>query len=119
MVAASGIRTLTRVKFNNANILVVAISLGIGLLPTVSSELYAEFPRSFQIIFDSGISAGAITAILMNLVFNSRAMQRKLGTEEETEYAAHDAVRAAAADVTMPVPDTGAASDGNPFDKER
>ena len=116
MVAASGIRTLTRVTVNNANILVVAISLGIGLLPTVSGELYAEFPRSFQIIFDSGISAGAITAILMNLVFNSRAMQRKQGTEEEAEYAAHDAVRAAAADVTMPVPDSGAAPDGHPFD---
>ena len=29
----------------------------------------------------------------MNLAFNSRAMQRKHGTEEEGEYAAHDAVR--------------------------
>ena len=40
-------------------------------------------------------------------------MQRKLGSEEETEYAAHDAVRAAASDVTMPVPDTGAARVGS------
>ncbi len=119
MVAASGIRTLTRVTFNNANILVPAIAIGVGLLPTVSGEIYAELPTAFQIIFDSGISAGAITAILLNLVFNSRAVQRRLGTEEDSGYAAHDAVRAAAADVTMPVPDTGAAPDGNPFDDNR
>ena len=75
--------------------------------------------RAFQIVFDSGISAGAITAIVLNLVFNSRAMQRKLGTEEETEYAAHDAVRAAAADVTMPVADTGASVEGNPFESRQ
>ena len=106
MVAASGVRTLSRVKFNNANILVVAISLGIGLLPTVNGDLYDKFPTGFQIVFNSGISAGAIAAILLNLVFNSQSMQKKLGTEEG-EYAAHDAVRAAAADVTMPVPDGG------------
>ncbi len=117
MVAASGVRTLSKVKFNNSNILVVAISVGIGLLPTVSPELYAEFPSGFQIIFDSGISAGAITAILMNLAFNSKAMQRKHGTEDEGEFAGHDAVRSAAVDVTMPVPDTGASVDGDPFEK--
>ena len=44
MVAASGIRTLTRVKFNNANILVVAISLGVGLLPTVSPRPLHRVP---------------------------------------------------------------------------
>ena len=94
MVSASGIRTLTRVRFNNANILVPAIAIGIGLLPTVNGEIYAEFPTAFQIIFDSGISAGAITAILLNLVFNSRAMQRRMGTEEESEFSGHDAIRA-------------------------
>jgi xanthine permease len=118
MVAASGVRTLSRVKFNNANILVVAISVGVGLLPTVSPTLYQDFPTGFQIVFNSGISAGAIVAILLNLVFNSRAMQRKLGTEE-SEYAAHDAVRAAAADVTMPVPDTGASVEGELFSSEQ
>jgi xanthine permease len=104
MVAASGVRTLSRVKFNNSNILVVAISLGIGLLPTVSPTLYEQFPTGFQIIFNSGISAGALAAILLNLVFNSESQQRKHETDD-AEHAAHDAVRSAAADVTMPVPD--------------
>ncbi len=110
MVAASGVRTLSRVRFNNANILVVAISLGIGLLPTVSPTLYTQFPTWFKIIFNSGISAGALTAIVLNVIFNSPAVQRRLGSEEG-EYSAHDAVRAAAIDTTMPVPDSGASVD--------
>ncbi|WP_375425271.1 nucleobase:cation symporter-2 family protein [uncultured Friedmanniella sp.] len=107
MVSASGVRTLARVKFNNANVLVVAISLGIGLLPTVSPTLYSQFPTWFQIIFDSGISAGALTAIVLNVIFNSGSVQRRLGGGE-SEHSAHDAVRSAAADTTMPVPDSGA-----------
>jgi xanthine permease len=122
MVAASGVRTLSKVRFNNANVLVVAISLAVGLLPTVAVtsgqgealQVFGQLPEGLQIIVNSGISAGAITAIILNLVFNSRSVQRKLGTEEG-EYAAHDAVRAAAADVTMPVPDTGASVEGDPF----
>ncbi|PWD51704.1 purine permease [Serinibacter arcticus] len=80
MVAASGIRTLTRVHFTNKNILVVAISVGVALLPTVAPTIYHQFPTWFTLIFDSGISAGAITAILLNLL---------LGSDEE-KLDAHD-----------------------------
>ncbi len=95
MVAASGVRTLSKVSFNNKNVLVVAISVGVGLLPTVSDGIYDKFPTAFQIIFNSGISAGALTAILLNLVFNSTAMQRAHGGD--AEISAHDAVRGPAA----------------------
>ncbi len=73
MVAASGIRTLGRVAFTNRTILVVAISIGVALLPTVSPTIYDRFPSWFTLIFDSGISAGAITAILLNLLLGSPA----------------------------------------------
>ena len=96
------VRTLSRVRFNNANVLVVAISIGVGLLPTVSPELYTQFPSWFQIIFNSGISAGALTAILLNLVFNSRAVQARHGGDEG-EFSAHDAVRAAAVETDAAV----------------
>ena len=74
MVAASGVRTLTKVKFNNSNILVVAISVGVAMLTEASLsytndagqdialDLYGRFPDWFQTIFHSGISAGALTA---------------------------------------------------------
>ncbi len=95
MVAASGVRTLSKVKFNNANILVVAISVAVGLLPTVNGDIYAKFPSAFQIIFNSGISAGALTAIILNLVFNSRRVQQKMDSGDP-DLSAHDAVRGAA-----------------------
>ncbi len=89
MVAASGIRTLSKVTIDNRNILVIAISVGVGLLPTVSGELYAQFPAGAQTVLDSGISAGAITAIVLNLLLGSSRREPEL-----LDLSAHDAVRA-------------------------
>lgn len=70
-VAASGLRTLSRVTFDgNANLLIVAVTLGVALAPVARPTLYAHFPSGFQIVMNSGISAGAIVAILLNLLFN-------------------------------------------------
>lgn len=83
MVAASAIRTLTRVRFNNANILVVAISVGLGLLPTVSPTLFNQLPTGLSIVFDSGISAGAIAAILLNLLLNSASVRARASADHQ------------------------------------
>ncbi len=70
-VAASGIRTLTRIDFSgNANLVIVALSLSMGIIPIAVPEFYDEFPSWFAVIFDSGITAAAITAVLLNIVFN-------------------------------------------------
>jgi xanthine/uracil permease len=70
-VAASGIRTLSEVDYEgNANLIVVAVALGIGVVPIAVPEFYEDFPTWFQVIFESGISAAAIAAVLLNLVFN-------------------------------------------------
>jgi xanthine permease len=70
-VAASGIRTLSKVDFSgNANIVIVAFSIGMGIIPIAVPSLYDKFPEWFQVIFDSGITAAAITAVLLNIVFN-------------------------------------------------
>jgi NCS2 family nucleobase:cation symporter-2 len=71
MVAASGIRTLSKVKFEgNHNIMVVAVSMGVGLIPIGVSGFYQKFPDAIQIILNSGITAGSVTAILLNLLLN-------------------------------------------------
>lgn len=70
-VAASGIRTLSSVKFDgNHNIVIVALSIGMGILPIAVPTFYHSFPEWFQVIFDSGITSAAITAVLLNIVFN-------------------------------------------------
>ncbi|MDQ6662577.1 MAG: purine permease [Chloroflexota bacterium] len=71
MVAASGIKTLAKVKFEgNYNIMVVAVSLGVGLIPLGVAGFYHKFPDWVQIILNSGITAGSVTAILLNIVLN-------------------------------------------------
>jgi NCS2 family nucleobase:cation symporter-2 len=70
-VTASGIRTLSKVKYDgNMNLIIVAASLSFGVLPEVNHDIYMNFPTWFQVIFGSGISSAAIMAILLNLVFN-------------------------------------------------
>ncbi|MNF78613.1 Uric acid transporter UacT [compost metagenome] len=70
-VAASGIRTLSKVDYrNNMNLIIVAASLGFGMIPIAAPNFYDHFPTWFATIFHSGISSAAIMAILLNLGFN-------------------------------------------------
>ncbi|MDL9981090.1 nucleobase:cation symporter-2 family protein [Microbacterium sp. ASV49] len=70
-VAASGIRTLSKVEYkDNMNLIIVAASLGVGLLPVVAPLFYHDFPDWFSTIFHSGISSTAVVAILLNILFN-------------------------------------------------
>jgi xanthine permease len=70
-VAASGIRTLAKVEYkNNMNLIVVAASIGFGMIPIAAPAFYDQFPSWFATIFHSGISSAAVMAILLNLLFN-------------------------------------------------
>ena len=70
-VAASGIRTLSKVGYDaNNNLIIVAVSLGMGLLPSVVTNFWHQFPSWFSVVADSGISTCALTAVLMNIWFN-------------------------------------------------
>jgi uric acid transporter len=69
-VAAAGIRTLSKVEFTNSNILIVASSIGVGMIPITVPEVYEHIPDWLHKIFESGISACAIVAVLLNLAFN-------------------------------------------------
>lgn len=70
-VAASGIRTLAKVEYrNNMNLIIVAASIGFGMIPIAAPAFYDQFPSWFSTIFHSGISSAAVMAILLNLLFN-------------------------------------------------
>ncbi len=72
IVAASGIKTLAKVDFekNTNNIFIVAISIGIGLIPVLVPSFFQNFPAWSQTIMHSGITLGSITAIILNAFFN-------------------------------------------------
>lgn len=70
-VAASGIRTLSRVNYaNNMNLIIVATSLGFGSIPIVIPNFYSQFPTWVETILHSGISSAAVMAVFLNLLFN-------------------------------------------------
>ncbi|MBP2638528.1 MAG: uacT 1 [Firmicutes bacterium] len=71
MVATSGIRALTTVEFEgNQNAMIVAISLGVGLIPLAVPGFYHNLPQFAQLILHSGITAGSIVALVLNYFFN-------------------------------------------------
>lgn len=67
-VAASGIKTLSRVNMNNRNLLIIAVSIALGLGITTRPDLLSNLPNSLQMLFSSGISTGTIAALVLNIV---------------------------------------------------
>lgn len=59
------------------NMLIVGISIGMCMLPSVYPNFYAGFPVLIQTIFGSGILAGALTAIGLNIYFNFATLKTK------------------------------------------
>jgi NCS2 family nucleobase:cation symporter-2 len=77
MVTAVGISTLKKVEFTgNHNLLIVAASLGLALLPAFATDrfgnsiFFKNFPDWSQIVFGSPITIAVIVAFTLNLVFN-------------------------------------------------
>ncbi len=71
MVTAVGIQTLHKVNFDgNHNLLIVATSLAVGLLPAFDSTFYDNFPKDFRVIFGSSITATGVLVFVLNMVFN-------------------------------------------------
>ena len=67
-VAATGIKTLSKVKLTERNLLIIAISIGLGLGVTFRPDFIAKLPESIKMVFSSGISLGTIAALVLNLV---------------------------------------------------
>ena len=77
MVAASGIKTLSKVEFDGTNnIMVVAVSIGIGMITLAVPNFYQNFPTWAQVILNSGITAGSITAIILNVILNGHGQEK-------------------------------------------
>ncbi len=68
MVISAGIKTIQRVELNNRNMLILAISLGIGLGVTVRPDFLSSMPSAVKSFFSSGISAGTVIALLLNVI---------------------------------------------------
>ncbi|MFE7460068.1 nucleobase:cation symporter-2 family protein [Streptomyces sp. NPDC057554] len=81
-IAVSGIRTLSEAGLDDSsNIILVSVALGAGIIPLAAPAFYAGFPAWAQTVLGSGISAGALVAVVLNLFFHH------LGTHSRTAVA--------------------------------
>lgn len=71
-VAAAGIRTLSNIKLTERNLLIIAISMGLGLGVTFRPDVIHNLPEAIRMIFSSGISTGTIAALILNAVLKER-----------------------------------------------
>ncbi len=89
MVVSYGIKMLGQVDFNHqGNLLILACSIGMGLGVTVVPDIFMKFPESIRILFQSGIVAGGLTAIILNILFNIIPGSRAKTVQMEEKTAA-------------------------------
>ncbi|QLY28900.1 purine permease [Nocardia huaxiensis] len=79
-VAASGIRTLARVNYHdNLNMVIVGVALAFGVVPIAAPQFWDAFPEWIRVVMHSGISATALVAIVLNLLFNEITLGNRTG----------------------------------------
>jgi uric acid transporter len=91
MVAATGVRILARVDFagNRHNLYIVAISIGMGLVPLVAPRWTQHMAHGLHPLLESGILLAAVTAVVLNLFFNGARGDSSEATEAAKLAEAH------------------------------
>ncbi|SFU11255.1 xanthine permease XanP [Kosakonia arachidis] len=70
-IAASGVRIVSREPLNRRAIMIIALSLAVGLGVSQQPQILQFAPDWLKNLLSSGIAAGGITAIVLNLIFPS------------------------------------------------
>jgi xanthine/uracil permease len=92
MVAATGIKILSTVDYvrQRNSVLVVAISIGFGLIPIVAPTFFHAFPDVMKPIVGDGIILTSISAVLLNVLFNRTSQEEaEIDTFRAAQVAEH------------------------------
>lgn len=73
MISVQGIKILASVDFTDQrNILVVAVSIGLGLGVSIYPNIFQNLPRTVQLFLGNGIVVASLSSVLLNLAFKGR-----------------------------------------------
>ena len=91
MVAATGIRILSTVDFkgNRHNLYIVALAIGVGLIPLVAPRWTQQMAHGLHPLLESGILLTAVTAVVLNLFFNGSRGDARGAVEAAKAAEAH------------------------------
>jgi len=89
MVAATGIKILMSadLRGNRFNLYIVAISLGLGMIPLVAERFFSQMPKELSPLLHSGILLAAIVAVVLNLYFNGATSDAERDAKAATREA--------------------------------
>ncbi|GFH63181.1 MAG: putative nucleobase : H+ symporter [Candidatus Desulfovibrio kirbyi] len=67
-IATSGIRILAEHGVNRRESIIIATSIGIGLVSMLTPDIFAKMPQFFKIFFHSPVVAGGVTAMIVHQI---------------------------------------------------
>src|SRR2546427_4720219 len=87
MVASTGIRILSNVDFqtNRNNAMIVAVSIGVGMIPLVAPNFRQWMPHAIHPLIESGILLASITAVALNIFFNGASRSEEHTSELQSQ----------------------------------
>ncbi len=71
MIFSVGVRILTRARLTQRNLTIVATSIVLGLGVEVRPDVLSSLPDDLRLLAGSGLIAGGVTALVLNLVLPS------------------------------------------------
>ena len=91
MVAATGIRILSKVDFqhNRNNAMIVAVSIGVGMIPLVAPNFRQWMPHAIHPLIESGILLSSLMAVALNVFFNGASHDTSAAVLAAREADAH------------------------------
>lgn len=91
MVAATGIRILSGVDFkgNRLNALIVAVAIGIGMIPLIAPNFKQWMPHGLHPLIESGILLSSIAAVVLNLFLNGTSSDNSAAITAAKQADAH------------------------------
>jgi xanthine permease len=94
MVSATGVKILGKVDFanNRRNLYIVAVSVGLAMVPVVADRIFDQLPQALEKFLHSGVLVGTFAAALLNILFNGIPVKEPDETELKNGAAAPDAV---------------------------
>ncbi|WP_218762852.1 uracil-xanthine permease family protein [Vibrio cholerae] len=86
-IAAAGVRIISRVDLDRRAILIMALSFSMGLGIAQKPEILQFMPEFIKNLFSSGVAAGGITAIVLNLLLPEVRRDENAASVPKTEAA--------------------------------
>ncbi|ENM5762819.1 uracil-xanthine permease [Vibrio mimicus] len=84
-IAAAGVRIISRVDLDRRAILIMALSFSMGLGIAQKPEILQFMPEFIKNLFSSGVAAGGITAIVLNLLLPEVRRDEDAASVSKTE----------------------------------